>query len=69
MKIALNICMKHLHDILTLYFPIFPFDPPENIRKPLGSKGLTHSLRYCPSGFKLVNPRCYLTKYISLILD
>ena len=39
---------------LTLYFPMFPFDPPENIRKPkvfwcfqgdqkgtLGSKGLT----------------------------
>ena len=21
---------------LTLFFPMFPFDPPENIRKPLG---------------------------------
>ena len=21
--------------LLTLYFPMFPFDPPENIRKPL----------------------------------
>ena len=28
---------------LTLFFPMFPFDPPENIRKPkgtLGRKGL-----------------------------
>ena len=44
--------------LLTLYFPMFPFDPPENIRKPLvfryfqgdqkgtlGSKGLTENLR------------------------
>ena len=23
--------------VLTLYFPMFPFDPPENIRKPLVS--------------------------------
>ena len=42
-----------MHHQLTLYFPMFPFDPPENIRKPfvfscfqgdqkgtLGSKGL-----------------------------
>ena len=40
--------------MLTLYFPMFPFDPPENIRKPkifcfqgdqmgtLGSKGLRY---------------------------
>ena len=31
-------------DVVTLYFPMFPFDPPENIRKPkgtLGSKGLS----------------------------
>ena len=39
--------MLHLCILLTLYFPMFPFDPPENIRKPkgdqkgtLGSKGL-----------------------------
>ena len=23
-------------EYLTLFFPIFPFDPPENIRKPTG---------------------------------
>ena len=27
------VCMRH-NLILTLYFPMFPFDPPENIRKP-----------------------------------
>ena len=26
--------------LLTLYFPMFPFDPPENIRKPKDQKGI-----------------------------
>ena len=27
--------MSSVLSLLTLYFPMFPFDPPENIRKPL----------------------------------
>ena len=34
-----NFQQKHF-SILILFFPMFPFDPPENIRKPsVGSKG------------------------------
>ena len=34
---------------LTLFFPMFPFDPSENIRKPLG-------FRISPSGRRLGEP-------------
>ena len=50
-----NPSSKLFSKLLTLYFPMFPFDPPEKIRKPkvfrcfqgdqkgtLGSKGLSH---------------------------
>ena len=29
-----NIFLRHWKIALTLFFPTFPFDPPENIRKP-----------------------------------
>ena len=40
-KEAFSLMLQHKHDLsypylrfLTLFFPMFPFDPPENIRKP-----------------------------------